>query len=128
MVKFFYHGAIIVLLTLLTQLGGLAWLIALGFKRRFLTFSILYGAMALIAVWVAPHFGRTALPCSSAEPVAEQSWVYCVLNRQYVTPEMKQVLEDLALSIEAQYPGTKLQVLDGSFPFSSRPARTVFTV
>lgn len=117
MSKFFLHAAIIILLTALTQLGGLAWMIALLFKQRVLTFLLVYGLVSVSAVWVAPHFGRTALTCSGSGDLAEQSWFYCVLNRQYVTPEMKNVLEDMAGSMTAQFPGTKTRILDANFPF-----------
>ena len=50
------HIAIVVLLTILTQLGGIAWLISLAFKRRLLAFVIGYAALSLSATVIAPQF------------------------------------------------------------------------
>jgi len=46
-----------------------------------------------------------------------QSWVYCALNRNYVTPEMAGLLQDAAGTADRAYPGTVTQVLDANFPF-----------
>lgn len=111
------HSALVVFFTLLTQLGGLAWLFSLLFKRRLLVFLIAYASLTTAAIWVAPVFGRTALSCTDDGPLKVQSWFYCVLNRNYVTPEMKAVLTDVATAIDQAYPGTETLVLDANFPF-----------
>ncbi|MEP5728850.1 MAG: hypothetical protein ABJL67_05705 [Sulfitobacter sp.] len=46
-----------------------------------------------------------------------QSKVYCVLNRQYVVPELKDVLMDHAQQMQARFPGTVTRVLDANFPY-----------
>ena len=46
-----------------------------------------------------------------------QSWFYCALNRNYVVPEMADLLRDTAVAVDAAYPGTVTQVLDANFPF-----------
>lgn len=117
MIRFSVHVVSVIGLTLLSQLGGVAWLIALAFKRRFMAFLLAYATLSLLVVWAAPQFGRTALPCFSNETMGQQSWAYCALNRHYVTPEMKTVLEDLAQAVTTQFPGTKVQFLDAGFPF-----------
>lgn len=119
MMKVIGHLALIALLTLLTQLGGLAWLAALWFRRRLLAFLIVYAALSTAAVWIAPAFGRVALSCYGSGALQVQSWVYCVLNRSYVTPEMAGLLQDTAVAVDAAYPGTITQVLDANFPFIS---------
>jgi murein endopeptidase len=61
--------------------------------------------------------GRVALSCFDQGALQVQSWINCATNRSYVSPELKEVLEDTAKSVEAQFPGTVTLVLDGNFPF-----------
>ncbi|MEM6423186.1 MAG: hypothetical protein AAF698_11375 [Pseudomonadota bacterium] len=112
----FGQGLCIVLLTLLTQLGGLAWLAALCVKWRLLAFTLSYAALAVAATWVAPVFGRVPLPCTG-ETWRMQSLFYCILNRHYATPEMADLLGDLGAAMAERHPGTVTLVLDASFPF-----------
>ncbi|MEX0305154.1 MAG: hypothetical protein AB3N24_22275, partial [Leisingera sp.] len=117
MFKIIGHLALVILLTLLTQLGGIAWLAALIFRRRLLAFLILYAGLSLAAAWTAPQFGRVALSCVDRGPLQVQSWFYCALNRNYVVPQMAELLRDAAVAVDAEYPGTVTQVLDANFPF-----------
>jgi len=110
------HGLAVAFLTVTTQLGGLAWLLALLFKRRLMAFLLAYAALSVSAVYVAPLFGRVALSCFADGPLQVQSWLYCATNRTYVTPDLKAVLEAAATDIERRYPGTVTLALDGSFP------------
>ena len=102
---------------MLTQIGGLAWIIALLFRRRLLAFLITYTAMTLGTLWIAPIFGRMALSCTADGPLQVQSWMYCALNRNYVTPELAETLGQTAIAMDARYPGTITLVLDANFPF-----------
>lgn len=117
MSKLFTHSALFVVLTLLTQLGGIAWLVACLFRRRILAFVLCYVGLGVAAVWAAPLFGRTVLSCHADGALQVQSWAYCLLNRNYVTPELAEVLHDTAAAMEQAYPGTVTQVLDANFPF-----------
>jgi hypothetical protein len=108
-----FHGAVIVALTLLTQLGGIAWLIALRFRRRLPVFLVAYAALWTLAVMISP---RTALPCFG-EPLRMQSPLYCALNRHYVTPALAGVAQDAASRMAKDNPGTVTLALDGGFPF-----------
>lgn len=113
-----FHFLLIGLLTLLTQLGGLAWLFALFFKRRLLIFVFAYTTLSLTAFFIAPNFGRVALPCLSSEPMKMQSLMYCVLNRHYAVPELRDVLTETAENVAQAYPGTLTLILDAGFPFA----------
>lgn len=131
MFRLCFHGALILGLTLLTQIGGLAYLLAMlaaKFARkhhvssRWVPPAFLLGfyvSLSLLATVVAPHFGRTPLPClaSASEKLAMQSPVYCALNRHYVTPEFKSLLFALASDVDNRFPGTVTLVLDANFPF-----------
>jgi hypothetical protein len=110
------HGLIVLVLTLLTQLGGLAWLLVLPFRRRWLSFPLVYGLIWLAVQSAAPLAGRVALPCNG-ELLHMQSPLYCVLLRNFVTPDMADLAQDVASVVEAGYPGTVTLILDGSFPF-----------
>lgn len=117
MIRVILQLSAIILLTLLTQLGGLAWLAALATRHRIATFTAAYIALSLGAVWVASLAGRVPLPCFSSGPLQIQSPLYCALNRHYVTPELAQVLRDYATSMNEQFAGTTTLVLDANFPF-----------
>ncbi|NPD13643.1 hypothetical protein HOY34_00315 [Xinfangfangia sp. D13-10-4-6] len=122
MLPFLLHSLILLALTALTQIGGLAWLISLGFRRigrigRLGAFGALYLAGLMLAQQVAPQFGRVPLQCGTDGALQMQSWFYCATARNYVTPELAQTAEDLAQHMGAAYPGTITLVLDGNFPF-----------
>lgn len=114
-----FHLFVIVFLTLLTQLGGLAWLLALNFKRRLLVFAVAYVALSVSALMVAPIFGRVPIPCMTEDTFRMKTTAYCALNRQYVTPELKAVLRDFSKSMDQEFPQTTTLVLDANFPFIS---------
>ncbi|MHA3980237.1 hypothetical protein ACW9UR_21420 [Halovulum sp. GXIMD14794] len=111
--------AVAVFLTVLTQLGGVAWLAARLFPRPLLAFIALYAGLSVAALFVAPMLGRVAITCWASGPLQVQSWFYCALNRTYVTPELHVVLLDLAEDTEATFPGTETLMLDGGFPFGN---------
>jgi hypothetical protein len=113
MIRVAGHLAFVVFLTLLTQLGGLAWLAAMQFRRRLLAFLLVYAALWGVAQIASPH---VALPCFG-EPLRMQSTLYCAMNRHYVTPELASVATDAATRMAATHPGTVTLALDGSFPF-----------
>ena len=115
--RLLYHSFAVVFLTILTQLGGIAWLISCAFRSRLPAFLVTYFLLMVAAVWIAPFFGREALSCRSDGPLQMQSWIYCLLNRNYVTPETSNVLHELADTVNQKYPGTVTLVLDANFPF-----------
>ncbi|MEM7211607.1 MAG: hypothetical protein AAF479_06890 [Pseudomonadota bacterium] len=106
----------ILILTVLTQIGGVAWIFSFFFRRRWLGFLALYTAMSIAAIWVAPLLGRVPLPCIG-EPMRMQSLTFCALNRHYVVPELAEVLSDTAHRSAERHPGTVTLVLDANFPF-----------
>lgn len=131
MLKFLFGFLIFVLLTLLTQIGGFAFIAAVFLiPRRFRSifsrmtaglsiFVIAYGSLSLAAAATAPLFGRTPLPCfkSAGTTLAMQSPIYCALNRHYVSPKMKAVAVGLSQAVDENYPGTLTLTLDANFPF-----------
>ncbi|MGB7268104.1 MAG: hypothetical protein WBC90_01135 [Albidovulum sp.] len=119
MIRLFLHVSIFLFLTILSQLGGLAWLFALCFKRRAVVFVAAYIALSVSALWLAPLLGREPLPCMSGHVLQMQSKLFCALNRQYVVPELEEVLIDYATHMESEFPGTVTRLLDANFPYLS---------
>lgn len=120
MARFLRHAAVFGVLTLLTQIGGIAWLVALFFRRRVLAFVTAYVALAGTALLIAPAFGRVGVTCWRDGPLQVQSWGYCLTNRTYMAPELLSVLEDAAADLAARHPGTVTLLLDAGFPFGER--------
>ncbi|CAN7532770.1 hypothetical protein [Rhizobium sp. LjRoot254] len=128
MLRILRHGFAVLLLTLLTQIGGLAWLLALAL-RRFLPWSgrlvflalfvCVYAAATLVTHQVAPLFGRMPLPCFTSASLTVRTSFYCALNRNYVTPELKEAAEAFADHMASSFPGTTTLALDANFPFVS---------
>ncbi len=117
MLRILSQSSVVFFLTVLTQIGGLAWIVSLFFRRKMFIFPVAYIVLSLSAIWIAPIFGRIALSCLSDGPLQIQSWMYCALNRNYVTPELADVLEQTAQDMDQRFPGTVTLVLDANFPF-----------
>lgn len=125
------NSGIFLFLTLLTQIGGAAYLATLAIKSRLTggaftktalasgCFLACYACLGVTAHFLAPYFGRVALPCrtTGSTTLVVQSPVFCALNRHYVTPELFKVTSDLAAFMDKEYPGTRTLALDANFPF-----------
>ncbi|MEL6682569.1 MAG: hypothetical protein AAFQ09_07975 [Pseudomonadota bacterium] len=117
------HTLIIIALTVVTQLGGIAWALALAlriaFGRFLICFLALYLGLSITAHYTAPLTGREPLPCLDAGPsqIAVLNPLYCVLNRNYVNPEMLAHVDAMADHMHEVFPGTRTRALDASFPF-----------
>lgn len=115
--KLFGHLALIILLTLTTQVGGLIWLLSClicyfkNYKKRFI-FPLLYVLCNLIIVpFLAPKFGRVALPYNS-NTIKAARWFYPLSFRNYVRPELKTLLINASKKSRI-----KIAYLDANFPF-----------
>lgn len=117
MLRVLLHLAAVAALTALTQIGGVAWLVSLGFRLRIAAFLTSYVAFTALASVAAPMLGRVPISCGGDGPLRMQSSFYCISNRNYVVPELADVAEDLAAQVATKYPGTVTLALDGNFPF-----------
>jgi hypothetical protein len=81
-----------------------------------MVFLMAYAALVVLAHTTAPLAGRVPLPCFG-EPLRMQSPLYCVLMRNYVTPELASIAKDAATQMAKDHPGTVTLALDGSLPF-----------
>ncbi|MBU2995313.1 hypothetical protein KO500_02665 [Cellulophaga baltica] len=126
LIKIAYRIVLFILLTILTQIGGVVYLASLiiikqwNKKLRFKTlivFISLYLFSTLILVpLVAPLFGREKVKHS--KKINPANYMTVLLNRNYVTPE----LNDLLRATIKELNGTAIEIhyLDASFPFINK--------
>lgn len=126
------HIAIITLLTVITQVGGLIYLLCLIFyhfadnwypklKKHVYykpgLFIVLYLLFTLLFIpFIASIFGRVPLPLFSAH-IKPLSIITVLLNRHYVNDELLRVTQSAAQQLDEKYPGTITYYLDANFPF-----------
>lgn len=119
---------IFLFLTLLTQIGGLVYLLALllakvfGFQKKLailLVFILAYLSATFATIYIAPIFGRQAISCIVAETanIKTAHPMYCVLNRNYVTQDLALLLNKASGAVAQEFRGTQTLVLDSNFPF-----------
>ena len=119
------HLLCILVLTILTQIGGIIYLLILltitkkkpkyRLKRASLfTFLYLTSTFLLIPS-IAPLFGRVKI--EDNDKIKAHNFVTAFCNRNYVTPKMHVVLKDVSLRINKEFPDIKLIYLDANFPF-----------
>ncbi len=122
-VKFIRHFVIFSLLTVITQIGGIVYLLNLflhknpGNSYRFqstITFITLYvTATYLIVPKVAPLFGREKVRHSGM--IQPANHLTALLNRNYVNPELNTILGRSAENLFGT--NIKIHYLDANFPF-----------
>lgn len=120
LIKIIIHVIIIILLTFITQIGGVLWLISIFIKYYFklkkrVSFITLYFLSNLILVpLIAPKFGRVHLPIFNSN-ITPRNLIYPLLFRNYVDPNLKQLL--IQSSKELQTQNIAITYLDACFPF-----------
>jgi hypothetical protein len=123
------HAAIALMLTVLTQIGGVIYLAALAVRARVpiiklsprwdlvITFGIIYVFAWFPMQALATLSGRVPLPCAEANALRVASPITCILHRHYVSAEMHALAIDVAHAMDERFPGTITQTLDANFPF-----------
>jgi hypothetical protein len=121
-----------ILLTLLTQIGGLVYILAHinysflhKFSNRFLRSGLKLGvflafytlATFVLVPRIAPQFGRVPLPVRETSSLQPLTFLSPFLNRHYVRPELKETALLAARKMSENFPGSRLNYLDASFPF-----------
>lgn len=115
-----------VLLTALTQVGGVLYAATLLPSRRVRTrahrlalFVALYAAAWYPIGRLAALSGRRPLPCTEADDTPlRASPIACVLHRHYAKAGLADVATALARAEARAYPGTLTRTLDAGFPFA----------
>ena len=134
--KIFLGLIIFCLLTTITQVGGIVFVISImtfglinkKFNSTWLrvgakvtSFATLYLLFVFVIVpLAAKSFGRVRLPFTETNHVQPANIWTVLLNRNYVREELKQATFDVARKMDEKYPGTVLNYLDANFPFIDR--------
>ncbi|MCS3800272.1 hypothetical protein [Niastella sp. OAS944] len=120
-------------LTVLTQIGGLVYVINFSTYRlinrkvnnpwlrrgcKLGSFILLYtiAAFLIVPVLVKP-FGRVRLPVSTTNHLRPLTFLTCLLNRNYVSKDLRDVALQVAGEMNTKYLGTVVNYLDANFPF-----------
>jgi len=88
-----------------------------GLMKCFSFFLLYCITTFLVIPPVAKYFGRLQLPLSNTGNVKPLNFLTCLLNRNYVTPELKTAIFEVAEEMNRKYPGTVVNYLDANFPF-----------
>ena len=126
--KFLLHLGIIAVLTIITQIGGILYLVALLIiKKRgsnyrlkllcFFTFFYLITSILFVPI-IAPIFGREKI--KKFGHVEARTFMTDLLNRNYVRPELNTTLQKIGEGLNHKHPGIKLVYLDANFPFINK--------
>ncbi|NMM49727.1 hypothetical protein [Marinigracilibium pacificum] len=118
------HILMIIFLTILTQTGGLIYIIALlsskALKRTItgpVTFILIYALCSgVLLPWFSSYGGRVPLPVDHPY-IKPGNWFTVICNRHYVAPLVKQEMVKVAEDIAQTTPGYKMVYLDANFPF-----------
>lgn len=122
------YGLLFVLLTVLTQTGGLILLLALLIRtvapstpwlRLWISFPVLYVLFWLLTPLLARPLGRVPLPvfASVEEPLRPQSLALALANRHYVRPSLRTAVLEVARTLAERQDGVPTSYLDANFPF-----------
>jgi hypothetical protein len=123
-------------LTVLTQVGGLVFLISL-FTHKFInnkirpnwgryllkctSFLLLYVITTLAIIpLIAKPLGRVPMPVTQTNGLQPLNVMTCLLNRHYVRSELRQTTLEVARQMDHQFPGTIMNYLDAGFPFINK--------
>lgn len=121
---FALHGILIFILTVVTQVGGVIYLLSLlvsrVFKFSLIKFYFLFFGFYLLCTLflvpnLAPFFGRVPLPVKGCLKPLTIATV--ILNRHYVKPSVKKLLISSSEMMATEFPGTTTHYLDANFPF-----------
>src|SRR3989337_3665917 len=124
---------LICLLAAVTQIGGVVFLVSLltfglidkRLNRRWtrvaakvLSLTTLYLIFGFIIVpLTAKSFGRVPLPVFESRNLKPANTWTCLLNRNYVRPQLRDITYKVAESMNNKFPGTTINYLDANFPF-----------
>ena len=125
LVKFILKSLLFLTLTILTQIGGLVYLLSLlisfrikkDFKGKIaVLFMVLYALCTFIIVPIlAPLFGREKVV--ETDMISPTNYMTILLNRNYVKPELNDLLIRTAEQLASINEDVKISYLDANFPF-----------
>ncbi|MDY7396487.1 hypothetical protein UMM65_14645 [Aureibaculum sp. 2210JD6-5] len=119
--KIIFHIVFIILLTILTQVGGLIWILTLiisaklKWKKAYLFFGLYFVFNLILIPPIAKAFGREKLPTFNSN-LTPRNIAYPILFRNYITPQLKTLLIETSNKIKEEH-NFKITYLDANFPF-----------
>ena len=126
--KILLHIVAIVLLTIISQIGGIVYFLVIltcnknkeryRLKRFGLFTGIYLLSTFLIVPVLAPFWGREKI--KNTEFVCAHSFYIILFNRNYVKPELNRALKEISIRLNKFEKDLKLVYLDASFPFIDR--------
>ncbi|MEO9952825.1 hypothetical protein [Nonlabens sp.] len=125
--KILLHLCIVIVLTLVTQVGGLIWIAVFGYfkyrkslwnkRKRLLSFSVIYLLCVFFIIPIlAPLNNRRALPVFD-DHIAPHNLGYVFLCRNYVHDDLYYFMDFHSESYYSSISGQKMIYLDAGFPF-----------
>jgi hypothetical protein len=124
------HALFFTFLTLITQIGGLIWLLSLYLNKmvqkrrpirglRWAIFLVLYTLTTIFIVPPAAYYccDRVPLPVFSNPNLEPENVLFAFFNRTYVRIELRKTLEEVAAKMQTKYPGSAVWYMDANFPF-----------
>jgi hypothetical protein len=131
--KIFKRILIFLILTALTQVGGIIYIISLllyailkftklnGYKeyiRRYCFHVLFYLLITFfILPTIAGFFGRVPLPVFTKNNLGPRTVWTAILNRHYVRPALKELALKVSTEMGEKYPGIKINYFDANHPF-----------
>lgn len=126
--------AFALILTVLTQIGGivlclnlLIYYIFIKKKQISIHKQRLLGILSFVLMYLIIVFflipplakinGRIPLPLILNKNIQPVTIWTCLLNRNYVRPNLKYALEDVAQTLKNEFPDNEIRYLDANFPF-----------
>ena len=129
--RIFLFVIFFIILTILTQVGGLVWLAGFGIVRMgffkksshklqrigfqvgwYLVFTL------LIIPCFARLFGRVPMPLGFNGPLQPRTLLTVLCNRHYVRPQLRTIVSEHAYRLAEVHDGLHINYLDANFPFS----------
>jgi len=131
--KLLKHLLIFALLTILTQIGGIVYLLSFytdtitdqlnsnsyaRYTYRLAGFVVLYLVISFTVVPpIAKMFGRVPLPVFKTNHVEPINIITCIANRHYVRPKLRNITFEIGQKLHSKFPGATVKYMDANFPF-----------
>jgi hypothetical protein len=122
--KIIIHAIVFVILTLLTQIGGVVYLMSFVFCGRIKYSFPLKGLAAFIIIYCLGTFVTTPMLAKlfnreriiHHENLCSANYLSVLMNRNYVRPEVNAYLTSVSEQLKAQNSAVTMRYLDACFP------------
>ena len=131
--RIFLFVIFFIILTILTQIGGLVWLAGYGIVRlavfqkssnKFQRIGFQVGWYLVFTLLIIPFFatllGRVPMPLGINGPLKPRTLLTVLCNRHYVRPQLRAIVSEHAHRLADAHDGLHINYLDANFPFSMK--------